>query len=122
MREKRFEDYRKRNRLLKVLGFNSYQDYLNSDLWKKIRAAKLKQEWLCYSCFARANQVHHKRYTFANLKGLTLANLMSVCGRCHLEAEFHENGGKMSVKAASNKLRRMRKANRIKAGKAQTGG
>lgn len=80
MREKRYEAYRRRNLILKALGFDSYQSYLVSDLWKQIRAAKLKMDGACYACFRPANQVHHKRYTVANLKGLTLGNLMSVCG------------------------------------------
>ncbi len=117
----RFEAYRKRNKVLRAMGFESYKAYLASDLWASIRAFKLQRDPFCYACFNGANQVHHKKYTVDNLLGLTIGNLVSVCRRCHELAEFHRSGGKMSVNAASNKLRRMRKANRIQAREAQAG-
>ena len=32
-----------RNRILKELGFNSYQEYLKSSIWKKIQEIKKKK-------------------------------------------------------------------------------
>ncbi len=91
--------YAQRNELIRVeLGFESYQEYLESDLWASIRARAMKRYgkgrrgkrrrcWVCLSPWV-ATQVHHVVYTRNNLKGFTVTNLKPVCDLCHGTAEF----------------------------------
>ncbi len=102
-------EYAARNKLIRRLGFKSYDDYLNSILWKSIRAAKLEINPECYACGGKATQVHHGRYTLLNLTGGNLFYLVSVCGNCHEMAEFHRSGAKVGPRVATKQLKRMRK-------------
>lgn len=67
------------------LGFASYQDYLGSDLWRRIRESVLiRANYRCQACRSRrANQVHHRDYRLATLAGKTLAGLTAICRKCH---------------------------------------
>lgn len=71
-------------RVLHEMGYASYEEYLQSDLWMRIRKKVLKKaRKLCADCPSRATQVHHEAYTVENLKGMNLRFLVAVCDDCH---------------------------------------
>lgn len=106
---------------IRDVGFNSYSEYLQSDLWKSIRnkvlnAAKFK----CCMCHQTATQVHHRSYNRENLLGINLKGLVALCGRCHYAIEFTD-GKKNDLGKANRKLkvvlrerRKIKKKARIK--------
>ena len=103
-----YKKYRKRNELLRRLGFESYDHYRKSETWINIRERQLVNNSRCFGCNNVATQVHHTEYTEANLTGRSRQGLVSVCSSCHRRAEF-KNGEKVSLKVANKRLRRRRK-------------
>lgn len=103
------KEYRRRDRLLRGLGFKSYQDYLASSLWSKIRTAQLRKHDGCYACGKPATQVHHSRYSIDVLLGHSLDGLYSVCGGCHFRSEFDEDGNKRRIRKVNKALKWRRK-------------
>lgn len=84
-------DYDRRNRFLKVLGFNSYSHYLNSEMWATIRNLILRRDGgKCVVCKAPAVNVHHNSYEMDVLIGKETKQLVSLCRKHHEEAEFDE--------------------------------
>lgn len=102
--EYRIVSYRERNRVLKSMGFSSYQAYLDSDLWKTIRDKVLVDDARCVCCGVLATQVHHEKYRKKDLEGRCLSFLHPVCGRCHTVMEFDDDE-KMNVKQANKRMR-----------------
>lgn len=101
------KSYAKRNRILRQLGFESYEAYLESPLWKSIRLRVLKRDrWKCFGCRGSAWQVHHRKYTYANLSGRDTHGLSAVCGTCHAYGEF-KDGKKLSPKQATKRIYRV---------------
>ncbi len=105
LKEKRIAAYSLRNRILKFNGFSSYAEYLKSDLWRGIRAVILSKSPRCYLCNQRATQVHHNRYTYANLAGRSYKHLVSLCDICHISIEYRDDGLKVSPHGAARQLR-----------------
>ncbi len=69
---------------LRRLGYESYQEYLASPLWKRVREAVMrKYGGLCLDCGDLATQAHHERYTFENLRGERLDWIVALCRGCH---------------------------------------
>jgi hypothetical protein len=69
---------------LRSIGFASYDAYLASELWMKIRKKVMaRTNGLCSRCWNRASQVHHYAYTEDNLKGENLVGLEALCRQCH---------------------------------------
>ena len=84
-------EYEKRNKILLKLGFKSYGDYLQSDLWKKIKnEAHLILGDRCIVCRRRANIFHHTVYSIETLLGKDITKLELLCslhykiGRAHV--------------------------------------
>ena len=83
-----------RQKILDEIGFDSYEEYMSSDLWlKKIRPqVKEKFKGVCQSCKLEMQGkgvrqiVHHREYTKANLDGDTIEGLTLVCQSCHSRA------------------------------------
>jgi len=79
--------FKKRDKWIKKLGFITYQNYLKSGIWKKIRKEKLDEKnYRCFYCGVIANEVHHTRYTKPVLLGLGdyyLSGLVVLCRNCH---------------------------------------
>ena len=76
----------KRSRKQKVIVkpiFESYQQYLGSPQWKKIRKRILKRaNYKCEICkIMKAYQVHHKHYK--NIFNEKDKDLIAICGTCH---------------------------------------
>jgi len=80
--------YAYRDDNLKQLGYASYEAYLRSPLWKSIRQrvhARAQQK--CERCQQPSQQVHHRAYDPATLRGDSIHALMALCERCHRTAE-----------------------------------
>lgn len=103
-------------RTLKEMGFDTYSDYLSSDIWKekkqRLFASKRIQNMLkttgqyyCECCGGTRRKkplaVHHK--TYANIFNEPLKDLLLVCDWCHLR--IHEQEKELS--RGSNKKNSM---------------
>ena len=98
--------YEKRNALIRELGYKSYKDYLNSRMWKHVRERVLKRDrGVCLACNGPAQVVHHRSYCKASIRGMRLDYLVSLCHKCHEEAEFN-NSKKTTVSQANSHLNR----------------
>lgn len=90
--------YTQRNALLPQLGFPTYADYLNSELWAEIRDAILdRDKRYCKMCGRRAFVVHHIDYAETMLLGESLDSLVSLCHSCHQDIEFTKEGRKRTL-------------------------
>lgn len=66
------------------LGYQNYEHYRQSSLWRSIRKRVLKRDGkICSSCFAPAKDVHHRSYADDVMRGENDAFLVSVCKACH---------------------------------------
>lgn len=98
-------EYEERDQLLRGLGFPSYQDYLNSPLWKAIRRRVLgKRGSQCLLCGVTATTVHHTEYSVATLRGKKTNTLVPLCRTCHELAEFGTGGSKVPLAEANRRL------------------
>jgi hypothetical protein len=78
------DEARQRLETLNRIGFGSYDEYLASPLWGKVRhAAIIAHGEHCLRCGRKASSVHHGSYSEDAMRGLDLSELMPVCGRCH---------------------------------------
>ena len=69
---------------LRSLGFNSYPQYLRSDLWLSIKRRVMERDgYECGLCLARGRVVHHLKYNEETVKGETLDWLLTLCTKCH---------------------------------------
>jgi len=65
-------------------GISSYEEYLQSPLWNRIRRKCLTQaEHSCAGCGRRATLVHHRDYRPRVLQGEELSPLVPLCETCH---------------------------------------
>ena len=73
------------------MGYEDYQAYLLSDLWRSIRArvygAYGTRCGLCKD--QQAEVIHHLRYSKDVLLGDNLKQLVPLCGACHHDIEFN---------------------------------
>ncbi len=85
-------------------GFETYQEYLRSDLWLSLRNRRLSKNPICeVCCKCEATQVHHFAYSWKILAGYTIAPLVSICKCCHTKIEF-SGGLKLSLEDSQDKL------------------
>lgn len=108
------DEYAERNEILYELGYRDYKHYLRSRLWKAIREQVLERDsHTCYGCGRDDDritiQVHHGKYTRANLSGQVLEHLYTVCARCHKWIEVTRAGYKRNPEDATKELVRVRK-------------
>lgn len=97
--------YRARAYALKSMGFESYQDYLQSSLWKQIRRRALDRDGgKCCVCGGTANQVHHQTYSIDVLTGKNIRPLKSLCDACHRGVEFKDDGRKRDIREVGQVL------------------
>jgi hypothetical protein len=107
-RKPRPVDYERRNRFLKVLGYNCYSHYLHSEMWKTIRAMVLNRDngrCVRAGCGRPATDVHHNSYEIDVLIGKDLRQLVSLCRDHHRQAEFDVEGQKRSLPEVRNVLK-----------------
>jgi len=72
----------------KALGFDTYQEYLESDLWKE------KRKWIlecfknkCQRCGGKGFlQVHHKNYKSVGNENMD--DVTTLCIKCHREEHY----------------------------------
>lgn len=99
--------YWKRGQNLLKLGFQNYNEYLNSDLWRNIRFAAYQLHGkLCLICKNSATCIHHLDYALDTLKGTNLNSLIPLCADCHEKVEFDE-GKKLSVYEMQVKIKKI---------------
>lgn len=89
--------YQHRDQLLQQLGYRSYQDYLASPLWSRLRQVVLWRDRCCVLCGRRPTQVHHAAYTLPVLLGQDLTLLHALCQRCHYTIEYTRKGRKRTL-------------------------
>ena len=88
-------DYKRRQELLVYFGIRSYQQYLDCELWKAVRALAMTMHGGgCRFCGHPASQVHHGSYDIATLSGAVVDKLYPTCSSCHRLIEFDENDRK----------------------------
>ena len=81
--------YERRDITLRQLGFATYQDYLGSALWRRIRSKILnRSRGRCEVCGGRATEVHHRSYCKMALLGKRPEYLVAICRDCHGKGEF----------------------------------
>lgn len=98
-----------REETLKMIGFDNYSEYLQSDLWKAIRRIVLERDaFRCRirRCNKKADQVHHFTYSPATLVGRNPAGLLSVCRDCRKVIEF-DGKQKRTLKESQTKMLEM---------------
>lgn len=96
--------YAQRDEVLRLMGFRSYREYLDSRLWKAIRARVLRACSTC-PCGQPATEVHHRTYKRRYLEGRGKIHkfLTPICRQCHQQIEF-EGSEKLSLGWANAKL------------------
>ncbi|MGC2163136.1 MAG: hypothetical protein WA634_14585 [Silvibacterium sp.] len=83
------------NETSRLLGFNDYEEYRRSSLWKKIkRRVKERDSNLCARCESKADLVHHRSYALEVLRGEDDEQLASVCEGCHNVIHFDDQSNK----------------------------
>jgi len=79
----------------KAIGFKSYQEYLESDWWKRTRDIILESHPFCEKCGSKKSLVvHHKHYE--TVTNESIKDLMVLCWKCHNEE--HKGKGEDSSK------------------------
>lgn len=71
-----------KRRLLLKLGFNDYNDYLNSEHWRRLKRSRLGRRSKCQCCWrAKATTIHHVSYR--RLGQERRSDTMNLCIPCH---------------------------------------
>lgn len=85
--------YAQRDAVLRDMGFASYDEYLASPLWSRIRARLFKVCDVCV-CGEAATEVHHMTYKRRYMEGRGKIHkfLIPVCRKCHQRIEFDDQG------------------------------
>lgn len=104
--------YNERDTLLLRLGFSSYDKYLSSALWKRIRERAYEIHGKkCRICGDDAEVLHHKNYKWEVMSGESVNGLAPLCHDCHYAIEF-DNNRKRSLDQANNLLARLTGTNK----------
>jgi hypothetical protein len=89
----------------KSLGFATYSDYLQSDLWLGIRQLVMDRAGgLCECCGRPAQCVHHFLYHIGVVNGKRTDPLVALCMGCHKEGEFTREGNKRKHGKANKQI------------------
>ena len=90
--------YARRGKVLALMGYESYAEYLDSPLWAQIRRRVLRRDrYRCQlgTCLAKTGTVHHVDYTPENLSGNRLWLMHAICEPCHERIEHDDAGAKI---------------------------
>jgi hypothetical protein len=90
--------YYEKNLLLIKLGYDSYQAYQNSHLWRSIKR-RIPASDVCALCGDRASLIHHMDYHKNTLLGNDISGLIPLCNKCHHLIEF-DGTNKRTLKQA----------------------
>lgn len=90
----------------------AYQEYLKSDHWKALRAAKLEEAFhICQKCYRDHNlQVHHLIYRHPWTSAV-LSDLKVLCENCHRRAHglyVHDHRPKKRIRQSKTIQKRNR--------------
>ena len=98
------------------LGYPDYETYLRSPLWQKIRERVMEHDlWVCQLCEEPGEEVHHRYYTKAVMRGDDGSLLVSLCAKCHHTVEFDEKGRERPTEKKQRILEGQDKVRREKA-------
>lgn len=112
VKKRKYIAYIKRDKYLQEIGFNSYQEYLNSDLWKSIRIRVFKKKGhICIGCNNQATILHHQVYSKSALEGRKghIDSILPICASCHNKIEFSKDGCKLDMHDVHRELNKLRK-------------
>lgn len=87
-----------------------YQEYLQSDRWKKLRAKKFKKHRACSICGSKESlDVHHLSYK--NLYDVLPSDLRVMCRKCHCLVHYLFKKGliKFGSEKANKRFRAIKK-------------
>lgn len=104
--------WRQRKKVLAALGYPTYGDYLASPRWQRIRGEVLARDGRRCICGHEARQVHHRRYSEADLLGETLDFMVSICRPCHKKVSLDEHGTIVGPDESEARLAAIRKGPR----------
>ena len=113
--EKRIKDSLKRadytyedtwNRRIASLDGMTYEDYLKSDHWKRVKykASKRPNYQMCEFCDSTKVELHHKTYKWINTK-FELSAIIAVCREHHQEIHYLAKENKISVRKATIEIK-----------------
>lgn len=106
------ESYEERGQILEMMGFASYEAYLASPLWWRIRAEGMKRNGgKCMICQADAVVLHHHSYRRPVLDGTNMDALFPLCDQCHENLEM-DGERKIPLSMVQRELRRILYANK----------
>jgi len=74
----------------KNMGFESYQEYLNSCIWRSKRDLMLELFPICYKCGEEATLVHH--LTYKRVCNEKQTDLVTLCKKCHKKIHEVQDG------------------------------
>lgn len=98
--------YRARDAILAAIGYPSYAEYLQSELWSRIRRRVLSRDgWKCRVCQEQANEIHHWDYSEKTLLGENIGGLVALCRLCHRQAEIDRDGFRRGLAKANEFLK-----------------
>lgn len=88
----RSSPYKIRDDILKNIGFQSYKEYLKSDIWKIIKdQAIIKFGIKCKICHNNTKIYHHTMYNEEVLSGNDISSLIPICNSHHYKIEFNND-------------------------------
>ena len=101
--------YKQRDEVLSQMGFPSYDDYLRSPLWARIRARVMKSCGELCICGQSATEIHHRSYKrrYMEGRGKVTTFLTAICRKCHHFIEFDEEGKKTPLGLANTRLEKL---------------
>lgn len=98
------KSYWRRNARVNALLHMTWQQYLDSPLWRSIRASALSRDnHACQLCGSVATEVHHRDYNADTILGKSPSSLMSVCRSCHKAIEF-DGTRKVSIEEMQRRI------------------
>ena len=96
--------YKERNKMLKELGYNSYDDYRASITWTRIKGKILGIDTKCAICDKPNCVTHHRSYSKEVLLGEDMTQLIPLCRECHKDVEFFKDGSKRMMDEVEARL------------------
>ncbi len=101
------DPYAERDRVLREIGFPTYEQYTASAHWEQIRDRVFRSLGSdCYFCPRPGPHIHHAQYDKATLLGTTIDHLYPVCDTCHRSGHFETDGSMVSLEDATARMRR----------------
>ena len=96
--EQKLSSPESRLRALEAMGLTSYQEYIQSDHWRKVRqrffTSRLVRKdgngsLVCECCLQAGRLVHVHHKTYKRLGKERLGDLAVLCGECHQRVHEH---------------------------------